>query len=262
MRALIFALAVLSIAAAKKQSRAQVHDKAMNAYQALDFKQAADLFAKELTMLAPAEHGNRVELEARVRLVLSLFQAGKKNESVTEYKLLREKFPAFRFDEDEVLPETIEFFEKAVPSAPAPKVEATVEPEPPPKVEPKAEPKAEPKQIVVSPDQPRVVVAPKDPAAQAPRWRWYYLTPFGIGQFLAGSPVRGAIFAILNAGLVAANIALYVTFNRMVSVVGNEARAQDVAAATNMQMALDVVFFSMLGSFVAGAIDGALERGP
>ena len=242
----------------RELSRAQVHDKAMAAYQSLDFKQAADLFAREVAMLRPAERGTDVELQARQRLVLALYQTSRKNDSLTEYHAMRERFPTFRFNEDEVLPETIEFFEKAAPPKPdvVAKQNDPLKKDSPAKVTPDS-----PKQIIVSPDSPRVLTQPPPDVASAPvkRWHWYYLAPFGIGQFLAGSPVRGTIFAVLQAGLVAADIALYVRLNQVATQSGNELRTTQPQLTGDLQIALNVVFFSMIGSFIAGFIDGFLE---
>ncbi|MCC6808176.1 MAG: hypothetical protein IT381_12195 [Deltaproteobacteria bacterium] len=263
MRALLVLclLATPAFAAKKKDAprgaatRDQLHDKAMSAYQALDFKTAADLFAREVAMLKPDDLGKPVELEARTRLVLSLYQADKKDAAIAEYKTLKQRFLRFQFDDNEVLPETIEFFDRAVPPVAPP-------PEDPTKPPDETPPKEQPKELtVVSPDSPRVVAPAVPPPTVQPvkRWHWYYLVPLGIGQFLAGSPVRGAIFAILQAGLIAADVALYVRFNQVATVVGNEARTPDPNGTRNLQTAMNVVFFSMLGSFVAGFIDGCLE---
>jgi hypothetical protein len=105
-----------------------------------------------------------------------------------------------------------------------------------------------------------------DPAGQAPRtitiapaaakaqWHWYYLAPLGIGQFLAGSPVRGTLFLVLQLGFVAANVAGTVLFNSLRVPEGGFANPQRAQA---MQVLMNVGFFGLIGSALAGTIDGA-----
>ncbi len=249
----ILLLATPALAAKKRElTRGQVHDKAMGAYQALDFKQAAELFSREVAMLKPDERGTDIELQARQRLVLSLYQTSRKNDALAEYKIMLQRFASFRFNDDEVLPETIDFFEKSASSTKS-DVTATKDPQP-------AQPN-QPKEIVVSPDSPRVIAEPPRgaPIAAAKPWHWYYLTPFGIGQYLAGSPVRGTLFLLLQAGLVAADIGLYVRLNQIATLSGDKLYTNQTRAAADMQIALNVVFFSMISSFIAGFIDGFFE---
>jgi len=215
------ALLFVLVSAAKPQT---LHDRAMRAYENLDFKQAAELFKQDLRV------GDPQEKDTRQRLVLSLYQAGRRDESVNEYHALMARYPAFRFDENEVLPETIAFFDAHKPAAP-------------------------PKIIKVAPDQPRRIdtTAATKPPANEKRWYWYYLAPLGIGQFLAHSPVHGTLFAVLQAGLIAADVAMFAVFNQQVD---SEGRSATPDASRKLQLAMNVVFFSMIGSIVAGAIDG------
>lgn len=205
-----------------KDTRESVHQKAMNAYESAQFSKAAELFEQEISLLAQSDIGRAVELEAREKWILSLYNAGKKDQAVAEYKTLRARYPSFRFNEDEVLPETVQYFDQhAGPS------------------------------LV---DQPRIVKGPGlSPTQPAQPWQWYYVAPLGVGQFLAGSPVRGVVFAVLEVGLVAANIALAVDYN---SKVGANGGTRDVAGATTLQTAMNVTFFSAIGAFVAGTVDG------
>ncbi len=272
MSRLLLLLTVLALPdvalAAKKQTRKQLHDKAMKAYANSDFKQAAELFAAEVGSLNAKEAGGPVELAAREKLCLSLFQMDKKDDALQEYKTIKERFPGFEFDDNEVLPETIEFFVKATAPKPAPK--PVTKPEEPPRVDPapvEQAPTARPvetqpkEEIVAAPDsgpreiQPSTTVT--QPLATKKPWRWYYLTPFGIGQFLAGSPVRGVIFAILQAGLVAADVALYVHYNSLGIPADGRLPPDRLAYAQTIQTTMNVMFFSMIGSFVLGTIDGA-----
>lgn len=196
------------------------YERAMRAYQALEFAQAVDLFKQDLRV------GDPHELEVRQRIVLSLYQLGRRDEAVLDYHALLSRFPTFRFDDNEVLPETIAFFDNR-----------------------------KPKLIKAAPEQPRrieTVIATSQPTPNKP-WHWYTLAPLGIGQFVAGSPIRKNIFTILQAGLIAADVALFVVHNRQVNGLR---QANDVGNAYVVQNTMNVVFFAMLGSLAAGLVDG------
>ena len=228
-------------------SRAQLHQKALKAYNALEFKKASELFGKEVAELKPSELGHSVELDAREKYVLSLYQSGRKDKAREEYTALKQRFPSFEFNDNEVLPETIEFFAATVNPVAAPPG-----PLPPRADEP---PPSQPQIIVAAPaeEQRLHVDAPETLVVKKP-WRPQYLAPLGIGQFLAGSPVRGVIFAVLQAGFAAADIALFVHYN---NVTDGQGRADDVAQGYRVQYAMNTMFFAMIGSVVAGLIDGA-----
>lgn len=204
-----------------KETREELHARAVEAYESAQFDKAAELFAQELGVLSSNDLGRTVELEAREKWILSLYNAGRKDEAVNAFKTLRERYPSFRFNEDEVLPETVAYFE-----AQAPKVSAAKE--------------IKPVVIAAEPKQP---------------WRWYYLAPLGVGQFVAGSPVRGSIFAVLQGGLIAANVALAVDYGSRVQSNGGTA---NLAAASAVQTAMNITFFALIGAAVAGVVDGAL----
>ena len=209
-------------------TRDSVHERAVAAYESAQFSKAAELFEQEVGLLSSNDQGRSVELEAREKWVLSLYNANRRDDSIIAFRKLRERFPSFRFNEDEVLPETVQFFDKNA-QAPASPVQ-----------------------------QPRVIQAAPTPSpgsATVKPWRWYYLAPLGVGQFLAGSPVRGVIFAALEAGLLAANIALAVDYGGR---VGPGGATRDLKGTAAIQTAMNVTFFSMLGVFVVGALDGLI----
>lgn len=182
------------------------------------FAQAAEGFDGVLTALPAHERGTVVEQDVRAMLALSLYDDQRKDAAVAAYQQLMTRFPEFAFDQDVVLPETIEFF----------------------------------RQQRASP-QTQALVASSTSNSTAPgSWRWYYLTPLGVGQFLAGSPIRGGIFAGTQVGLLALNIVAAVAFQ-------NERRAdgfvQSKARADTAQTVMNIAFFSLLGAVAAGAVD-------
>lgn len=247
-------------AAYKKESK-----RALSLYAKESYKEAVVAFRKALQALKDAPNRN-AELETRKYLVLALYNSGQKEDSVTEYRALKQAAPRFQFDPDEVLPETIAFLTRAVPDEPEPK------PEPKPEAKPDAKPqdptaerptqkqdtKTEPA-IVVSPEAPRNLASPAttEVVVTPPpkRWHWYYLTPLGIGQYLAGSPVRGTIFLLLQLGATALNVAGYMLWSR--EFIYGDGTARDARAAQLGQTIMNVGFFGIIGSVVAGTIDGA-----
>ena len=208
-----------------------LEDKAGTAYRRAEFVKAATLYRQlvEKTRTDPAQ---REELNARKRLVLSLFNSDAKKDAVAEYVMLKQRFPTFHFNPDEVIDETIAYFEAMAPEP------------------------ARTETIQVVSDAPRVVASA--PMADEPvkkRWHWYYLAPFGIGQYLAGSPVRGTIFLVLQTGFLVANIVSAVLFNQLRATGGG---FNDPARASALQIIMNVGFFGAIGTGVAGVLDGAI----
>lgn len=247
------------------QTREAVHTRGLDAYRRAQFGKAAQAFALELNLLSPTELGSQVERDAREKLVLSLFNGNERAEAVTQYKTLRERFPDFSFDRDKVFPEVIDFFEAAVPR------EASTPPEPrdaqppPPAATPADEPPtaSDTTPIVASPAPPPSgprEIHPVSEAATTPtdtpkQWRWYYLAPFGIGQFMAGSPVRGALFAALQVGLVALNVVGYTMLLQTLDPDGRSARLDEARRA---QLLTNIGFIGWLSALALGTLDGAL----
>jgi hypothetical protein len=253
-------------AAFKKESK-----RALSLYAKESYKDAVVAFKKALALLKDAPNRN-AELETRKYLVLALHNSQQRDEAVKEYRALKAIAPAFRFDPDEVLPETIAFLTRAVPDEPETVKSEAQKSEPPRQAPRDAEPdktaaappsKPEPAReqtITVAP----TTEAPRDlkPAATAEaappavkRWHWYYLTPLGVGQFLAGSPVRGALFLLLQAGFTALNVVGYVLYSR--ELVYADGTARDAKAAFTGQTMMNVGFFGLLASVVGGTVDGA-----
>ncbi|MCC6805965.1 MAG: hypothetical protein IT381_00965 [Deltaproteobacteria bacterium] len=214
---------------------ADLHKRAVDSFDRADFRRAAELLQQDLQQ----QIGGRLEQKTRELLVLALYNAGRKDEAVNAYKTLLERFPDYRFNDDEVLPDTIAFFETRVPR--------------------------------VAPKPPDAIQAAPDPVASAPvelkaappqkRFHWYYLVPLGVGQFLAGSPVRGTIFLVLQAGFLAMNLAgYYALYNAQALPDGT---FDNAASARTGMLLTNIAFGGLMGSIVAGIIDAAaFERGP
>ena len=252
---LLAALVLASPAAAKEPPAAYKKEskRAIGLYAKESYKDAALAFRKALAVIKDGGF-REAEIETRKYLVLALYGSGQKDEAVNEFRALKTLAPSFAFDPDEVLPETMEFFAKRQaelgPQKPEPaKPDApTADPTPP------ANGTTDP--IVVNPDAPRDIKPAADAeVTQEKRWRWYYLAPLGIGQFLAGSPVRGAILLVLEAGFAALNIVGYVLYSR--EFIYGDTTARDATAATTGQTLMNVGFFGIIGSVVLGVIDGA-----
>jgi hypothetical protein len=250
------AICALLLAAPAAPSREQVHRQAMVQYKKAEFHKAAELFAAELELLEPVERGTEVEQTIRERLVLSLYSAERKDEAADAYRALRVRFPSFRFDQNRIAPSTFSFFAKidaaaaaAPPVQPAPVVQGT----PPAQATPpmqvvKAAPGSEP----VSPT-PRVeALAPREIVVTPPRWHWYYLTPLGIGQFLARSPVRGALFLIGELGFAGLNVAGYLLYHPQIAGDGG---VRDVRTATMGQLMMNIGFFGLIATAAIALFD-------
>jgi hypothetical protein len=261
VRVILFAAVLCLPAAALARPKAadKLHQKAVKLYELGKYKEAARLFADELASLEAKELGTAVEQGVREQLVLALFSAGDKARARAEYATLHERFPSFRFDPDRVFPDAIAFFE---PPPRAPEREVPVKTTPPPETPPPpADLKAVPAEPPAAPERPAsteapreiTVVPPPPPAPPTRSWHWYYLTPLGIGQFLAGSPVRGAVLLVLELGFIAMNAVGY-------ALLQSQRRGTNVASVPKAEQAralMDVGFFGMLGASAFGIVDGA-----
>lgn len=224
----LFVLCLVSASPAK--GRDKLHKQAQQAFDNAQYAKAADLSAKELAALEQFERGTTVEQDARERQVLSLFFAERKPEAKAAHAELVRAFPRFHFDPDRHGPDVVAFFE---PEASAPKKEIRAAPSP----------------------QPPIVLKPAPHSQGAERhWQWYYLAPLGIGQYLAGSPIRGTVLLALELGFVAANIAGYALIQAQRQPDGG---VRSVSAASNAQILMNVGFFGVIASAIAGIVDGA-----
>jgi hypothetical protein len=219
---------------AKTKSPETLYKDGMKAFERGRFDDAAKAFAGALKTI-PA--GDAKEQDLRQRLALSLYSGGDKEGAKRAYAELIARFPSFRFDPNEVFPETVQFFEGL------PKTE-------PPK---DTEIKAAPAPVSSAP----VAIAPATQPITKPPWKWYYLTPLGIGQYLAGSPVRGTIFLLAELGFIAMNVVGYALLANQRSAAGSAA-VHDVARANTAQLVMDIGFFGIIGSAVVGALDGII----
>ena len=212
---------MLMTSSAKTSTRDKRHAQAVQYYETAEFAKAANLFRQELSELLPEERGGTIERDVRESLVLSLYNGGQRDQARASYNELIATFPDFRFDPDKVLPEAIEFFEGD----------------------------RQPKEIKpASPPPPQAETTQKKP------WRWYYLAPLGVGQYLAGSPVRGAIFSVTQVGFLAMNIAGIVLLAQQRFP---DRSVRDVAKAETAQAIMDVGFFGLIAAVIAGTVDGA-----
>lgn len=217
-----------------------LHKRAIDTFNRADFARAADLLRLDLQQ----QIGKPEEEKTRELLVLALFNAGKEDDAVAAYRVLLERFPKWRFDEDSVLPDTIAFFEKhaprkAVPPTPAPVASAPV--------------------VIAKPasaaSAPVVLKQPATPPPEAKRFRWYYLFPLGIGQYAAGSPVRGTIFLLLQAGFLVMNLVGYYAIYQPQQLPDDSSKDADRA---RMGMLLtNIGFGGLLGAIAAGIVDAA-----
>ena len=236
---LVFCLLVTQSALAA--SRDSLKQRAFAAFKDGEFKRAIPLFERYLAHLDSGEQGTAVEREAREHLVLALYNAGKKNDAAEACRKLRAHFPDHVFNPDEVMPDARAFFASRCPAETAAPAPIT------PSIEPASQPSVEP--APASSEAPRLVQE-----APARKWSAAYLVPLGIGQFLAGSPVRGAIFLAAEVLLGALNVVGTVLYFRELRPNGY---FRDVERARAAQIMMDVGFFGLAGALVAGLLDGA-----
>jgi tetratricopeptide (TPR) repeat protein len=233
--------------------------RALSLYAKESYKEAVRAFRKALSMLE--ETPNRdAEIETRKYLVLALYNSDQKDDAVKAYRALKQLAPSFEWDPDEVLPETISFLSGAETREAPPKAREKSAPKETLKVSPTpAEPAADANEAIdAAPGAPRDIkpaLSTDGTARPTRQWKWYYLTPLGIGQYLAGSPVRATILLVLQAGFAAMNIAGYVLYHR--EFIYGDDTVRDGRAALRGQTVMNVGFFGIIGSVLAGTIDGA-----
>src|SRR5688572_17078007 len=96
---------VLMFVLAAAPGRQNLHASAMERFNQARFAEAAALFRAELKELGLGKPA--MELVAREKLVLSLYQAGDLAGARAEYATLRARFPDFRWNPNEVTDETV-----------------------------------------------------------------------------------------------------------------------------------------------------------
>lgn len=214
----------------------------VDAYRAGRFAKAIEIFTVFLAALPEPEKGSVREREAREKLVLSLYASKKRDAAVAEYKELRRRFPDFLFNTDRVSPDTVDFFERQ-------EVEVAPKPQPTP-AQPASEVMiaAQPASVPVGTLQPRVIER-----APTKQWHWYYLAPLGIGQFLAGSPVRGALLLVLEVGFITMNA---VCFALLMPQIRGDGTVQSLERAVPLQVLTNIGFFGWISTLIYGAMDG------
>lgn len=211
----------------------EAHERGLAAFRQSDFSRAAREFKTELDQLSNADRGTQTELAARELRTFALYEAGDKAGAALEYRLLCERFPAYKLDEDAVLPETIAYLTSQVPR----------------------DTSGHPLMKDSTSERTGAQIKSGTNSAEDQRWHFTYLTPLGVGQFLAGSPVRGTVFATLEVGLVAANTATFVAFQ---SQVDRQRTAINPGSASQWQTAANLTFIAALTTFALGALDGLL----
>lgn len=236
---LLLLLSSAAVATAAPKSADKKQARAVKLFELGKYKEAAQLLRETLDGLDSHERGSALEQDVRSRLVLALFSAGDKTRARSEYRALRERFASFRFDPDQVFPDVIAFFEQnEPPDAPASAPVITVTPDAPRQIE-----------IAAPTPTPASTTATRS-------WHWYYLAPLGIGQFLAGSSVRGAILLVLELGFVAMNVAGYVLLEQQRA--GNtDRKVTSLNQANTARAIMNTGFFGMLGTLAFGIVDGA-----
>lgn len=263
---------------------ARAEQRATEAFRRAEFAKAAALLDKLIRRYDKSPSANPDEQERRVRElhVLALFNAGKRDAASVAYQRLIARAPEFRFNDEEVLPDTIAFFAALTPATGT--AETAVDPTSAARPSPPAQdsssgggaPRAA--STDAAPAGPNIDAAAaltpeptaSSPVAQAPiavhhapltqepeprRWRWWYLAPLGVGQFLAGSPVRGTVFLVLQAGFAALNAVGYLAY--YAPELQADGSSRDVARANLGVWLTNAAFVGLLGSVLAGVIDGA-----
>lgn len=231
----VWFVVLLSVLASPQKD---AHERGVAAFRQSDFSRAAREFKTELDQLSRDERGTETERTARELRMFALYEAGDKAGAALEYRMLCERFPAYKLDEDAVLPETIGYLTSQVPR------------------DSSGHPLSQ--HGTSSGDTsytPSSEVKSGANAVDSKQWHFTYLTPFGVGQFLAGSPVRGTVFASLEVGLVAANIATFVAFQ---SQVDRQRSAINPGSTSGWQTAANLTFIAALTTFALGALDGFL----
>jgi hypothetical protein len=229
---LLTRLSFALLAAATTQT---LHNRAVQKFNDAMFAEAAVLFQAELAKVSETDPPTAMELVAREKLVLSLYQSGDLAGARAAYRRLKSRFADFRWNPHEVTAETM----------------AEIEGE-----------SERPVHIVrASPDGPASLPAsaeaPRTLVKAQPSWHWSYLAPFGIGQFLAGSPVRGALLLAAELGFATMNL---IGGLLLLAQTNPDGTMRNLRAGESAVIVMNVGFCGLMGALVAGVIDGALER--
>lgn len=203
-------------------------EQATRSFAEAKYDEAATQYSNVLNQMERGAIERTAEPDVRERLGLSHYLAHHVDAARTEFRALCSRFPKYAPDKDALTPDAVAFIHEVAECAPK-----------------------EPKLEEVIPWWSTGEHSPKQPAA----FRWYYLAPLGIGQYAAGSPVRGTVFLTTQLGFLALNIAGAVLLANQ-RVPGGF--VQDVSSAQNAQVMINVGFFGLLSSLIVGTLDGAL----
>lgn len=209
------------------------------------FAKAAEGFDRTLGMLEPNDQHTMIEQRTRELLVLALYDSGQHESAVAAYQMLLNRFPSFEFDRDQVLPETIDFFAKHGTRPPrhgAASLDSNA-----------AATDADSQSV----DQPKagtqkVSIRPPEPADHEKGFRPEFLLPLGVGQLLAGSPVRASVFLTLEASLLATNIIAGLSYQAEQRADGF---VQSKPRADAAQLVANIAFFALVGTATAALVD-------
>lgn len=251
-----------STASAAARKPAALLEQAADAFARASYAEAAKLYDRALAGWADAAPSPE-EREARERLALSRYYADQRTAARSAFSVLCSRFVDYALDADRLPPDVIAFAQQ-IPECARASGGGEVDAATTPGTSSAADEAAEsarahppgvsgPRQIEPAPLHTSSAGQGADPTGDR-SWRWYYLTPLGVGQFLAGSPVRGALFLALELGFVAANVAGFVLLSEQRLETGT---VRDLGAANSARLVMNVGFFGIIATAVAALIDGA-----
>lgn len=212
-----------------------------NAFADGRYTAAATAYQRALQSLTQqsGEARSPVDQHLREQLGLSRFLARDVAAARSEFRGLCARYPSYQPDPDALTPDAVAFIRESegcskkvvAPSTP------TNTPTPPISATAATQPIA---QSVTRPS----------PADE--RFRWYYLAPLGVGQYLAGSPVRGTVSLVGELSMISLNVAGAVMLANQ-RLPGGFVR--DTARASEAQLITNIGFVGLAGFLVLSLVD-------
>lgn len=248
---LLSLLLVTGVQAKQRRTIKQLLNEGKRLYREAQFMEALEQFDK---VAARPNLKSGVQVELHQYRAFCFFVLGGHAQAEQEWQKLLTMKPGFELDPDEVSPEFVKFFGAigATVEPPEPEPAAPVETSPPDpdpwESEPTEEIVARPVDETATIDEQTALDAPKTERGCG---LWLCAVPFGVGQFANDRPIKGAIFAALEVGFLAANLGLY--WNR----VATYDREGAVVADQNL-LAQRVFFGLFLGTVAVGIVDAYL----
>jgi hypothetical protein len=251
------ALSVPSVAVAAPDTSAQLK----SAIEDFEFGEHAAAAAKLRTILEPPKLSSKEDLiVARQYLGACYHLLDEKEKAKAQFSLLLALDPKHKLDPEVFSPAVVAFFEQVRDEAgfslEGESSGRTAAELPPKKKRPPSDPdgaagdvvkKNEPKLDVVRP-------APKSPPTAA-----LAFVPFGVGQFNNHQPVKGALFAVSEVGLIATAITTFVMFRGLGETNASGAFEVTDAADQSRAESLQSVFLATLYAGVGIAAIGIVE---